>query len=185
MDKSTDLVTLDATSTAVETTRRDRRSTKPPRRVGLWVLVAVLVLAVGSGVFLLGNAFGWLEPTGELSSGSVDEPVGGTRPVDASAPAPVIGAFSVTPEAAECTEDRGGATAPLSFSWDSTDADRAWIGVGTSDASISPTAEVPLSSDGWTEIEFECFSAEQNYTLTVQGPGGTTSSMITVRSTEL
>ncbi len=185
MSKSTELVVRDAASTELESTRRDRRETKPPRKVGLWVLLSIVAVAVIAGVAVIGNALHWLEPTGQLSAGTTDAPVGGERAVDPSAPAPVIGDFAVSPETAECSDDRGGATAPLSFSWTSTDADRAWIGVGTSDASISPTAEVPVSSDGWTDLEYECFSAEQNYTLTVQGPGGTTSMIITVRSKEL
>lgn len=179
MSKSTELVVRDTASTELDQTRRDRRPTKP-RRAGLWVLIAIVAVVAIAGVALIGNALHWLEPTGQLSAGATDVPVGGPRAVDPSAPAPVIGDFVVTPEAAECSDDRGGATAPLSFSWDSSDADRAWIGIGTSDASISPTAEVPLESDGWTEIQFACFSSEENYTLTVQGPGGTTSATITV-----
>lgn len=175
MNTSTDLV-----STSPE--QNEGGPVAPRPRKGLALLIGLVILAVvaaGAGVAV---GYGWLAPTDSVAPEvAVDVPAEGAREIDPNAPAPVINDFAVAPEMAECADDHGGETAPLSFTWDSSDADRAWIGVGTSDASISPTAEVPLSSDGWTELAFECFLDSSDYTLTVQGPGGTTSVMITVQ----
>ncbi len=93
--------------------------------------------------------------------------------------APVIAAFAVQPETAVCPDERD-SVVPLTFSWRSEGADRAWIGVATSDASVQPTAEVSTATDGFTSISFACRDADQVFTLTVQGAGGTVSRTIAV-----
>ena len=174
---TTELAPVEKTSTEVEAI-----APRPRKRLALLIGLVVLALVAG-GVFVAAG-YGWLAPIAPAEPGvALDVPVDGVREVDPDAATPVIGDFAITPAVAECADDHGGETAPLTFTWNSSDADRAWIGVGTSDASISPTAEVPLSSDGWTELEFECFLDSSDYTLTVQGPGGTTSVQITVQRT--
>ncbi len=93
--------------------------------------------------------------------------------------APTISAFSVDPAEALCPDERE-STVPLSFSWASEGGERAWIGVGTSDASVQPTAEVDLNADAYTDVSFACRDADQVFTLTVEGAGGTTSSTIAI-----
>lgn len=119
-------------------------------------------------------------PSGPASS--TEPPTAGDAPgnTGASAPAsPLIGAFAVSTTSAQCADDRS-ATAALTFTWSATGADDAWIGVGTTDASVVPSAAVPVSSDGYAGLAFDCREEEQLYTLTVRGPGGTTSSSVSV-----
>ncbi len=116
-------------------------------------------------------------PTGPPADGDAPGSVGAPGPAESTAP--VIAAFAVSTTVAECADDRS-ATVPLAFTWTATGADEAWIGVGTTDASVVPSAAVPLSSDGYTELAFACGDEEQLYTLTVRGSGGTTSSSVLV-----
>ncbi|MFL2000161.1 hypothetical protein [Microbacterium sp. A1-JK] len=116
-------------------------------------------------------------PTGPPADGDAPGSVGAPGPAESTAP--VIAAFAVSTTVAECADDRS-ATVPLAFTWTATGADEAWIGVGTTDASVVPSAAVPLSSDGYTELAFACGDEEQLYTLTVRGASGTTSSSVLV-----
>ncbi len=103
-------------------------------------------------------------------------------PTDAAPPAasaPAIDDFSVDPVVAVCSDDRE-STVPLRFSWSTSGADRAWIGVATSDASVQPTAEVPTDATAYTDVSFACRDAEQVFTLSVQGSGGVTSRTIAI-----
>lgn len=93
--------------------------------------------------------------------------------------APVVEGFTVSSESVTCADERSDAS-PLTFSWSSTDATRAWIGIGTNDASVQPSAEVPLSASGYAEIAYDCRDPEQLFTLTVEGPGGRTSGSLSV-----
>jgi hypothetical protein len=103
-------------------------------------------------------------------------------PTDAAPPAanaPVIDDFTVDPVVAACSDERE-STVPLRFSWSTSGADRAWIGVATSDASVQPTAEVATDDAAYTGVSFACRDADQVFTLTVQGSGGTTSRTIAI-----
>ena len=121
-------------------------------------------------------------PSAAPSATAAAEPsasVAPAAPAPPAAGAPVISSFAVQPEAAMCPDERD-SVVPLTFSWRSEGADRAWIGVNTSDASVQPTAEVATSTDGFTSVSFACRDADQVFTLTVQGAGGTVSSTIAV-----
>lgn len=100
-------------------------------------------------------------------------------PVEPADGAPTITRFTVEPAEALCPDERA-STVPLTFAWDSEGGERAWIGAGTTDASLQPTAEVALSAEGYADISFACSDADQVFALTVTGPGGTTSSTIAV-----
>ena len=102
-----------------------------------------------------------------------------TAPAPPAAGAPVISSFTVQPETVRCPDERD-STVPLIFSWRSEGAERAWIGVNTSDASVQPAAEVAASAEGYAGISFACRDADQIFTLTVQGSGGTVSSTIAI-----
>ncbi|MEX0153498.1 hypothetical protein [Microbacterium sp. LMI1-1-1.1] len=106
-------------------------------------------------------------------------PEAAAPPVAASAAAPTIPVFEADTVAVSCPDERE-STVPLTFRWSSDGAERAWIGIATSDASVQPFAEVPLTADGYTDIAYACRDADQVYTLTVQGSGGTTSSTVAV-----
>ena len=168
---STGLVVREAAS--VELTRKTAREGRTRRRRIVAALVGLGAVVVVAGVVAVGMMSGWLlpggSPMGDLAGGSGSG----------------IRSFSVTPEAAECQSDRGTSSAPLSFSWDASGAERAWIGEGTSDASESPLAEVPVSADAWTDVAFPCHLDEVTYTLTVEGADGKSSASVTVtRSSE-
>ena len=102
-----------------------------------------------------------------------------STPPAASAKTPVISAFSVEPAVAACPDDRA-STVPLTFSWTTAGAERAWIGIATSDAAAQPAAEVDLTSAGFSELAFACSVADQVFTLTVQAAGGTVSETIAI-----
>lgn len=125
-----------------------------------------------------GSAASAASPGSSAAASSASAPVASTPP-SASAEGPVISAFSVEPTVAACPDDRA-STVPLTFSWASEGAERAWIGVGTSDASAQPAAEVDLGTDGFSGLAFACSDADQVFTLTVQGAGGTVSETIAI-----
>ena len=130
-----------------------------------------------------GSAAASAAPSSDPASPTAAPPAGDDAPGGAgtleTTTAPVIDAFAVSTTSAECADDRS-ATAALIFTWSATGADEAWIGVGTTDASAVPFAAVPPSSEGYTGLGFACREEEQLYTLTVRGPGGTTSTSVTV-----
>jgi hypothetical protein len=130
-----------------------------------------------------GSAAASVAPSSDPASPTAAPPAGDDAPEGAgtleTTTAPVIDAFAVSTTSAECADDRS-ATAALVFTWSATGADEAWIAVGTTDASAVPSAAVPPSSEGYTGLAFACREEEQLYTLTVRGPGGTTSTSVTV-----
>ena len=86
-----------------------------------------------------------------------------------SAPAAVVCVDEVTPM-------------EVTLTWESVDATRAWIGVGTQDAQQQPYQEVPVQ--GSLAVPFPCSLAAQEYTVTVAGADGATlSSTLTVART--
>lgn len=117
-------------------------------------------------------------PTSAAPVSSVPASVASTPPA-ASTADPVISSFSVEPTVAACPDDRA-STVPLTFSWTSEGAERAWIGVGTTDASAQPAAEVDLASGGFSGLAFACSDTDQVFTLTVQGGGATVSETIAI-----
>ncbi|WP_285136665.1 hypothetical protein [Microbacterium sp. lyk4-40-TSB-66] len=118
-------------------------------------------------------------PTVASSAGASTPASAASTPPPASENAPVIAGFSVSPTVAECPDDRD-STVPLTFSWTSEGADRAWIGIATSDASVQPTAEVETTAEGYADLLYACSDADQVFTLTVQGAGGTLSRTIAI-----
>jgi hypothetical protein len=120
------------------------------------------------------------------TSAPTDAVPGQTEPSPAAEePAlPVIEWFRAAEVEVACADDRT-ATVPLSFDWSSSGATDAWVGVGTTDASLQPLANVPPTADAYADVAFECANEEQLFTLTVRGPGGTVSSSVTVTRTLL
>lgn len=109
-------------------------------------------------------------------SGSAGAP--GTRAPDAGAGEPVFTSSSIQ-ASVECPtpgEGPAGGTAhapAVLLRWSSTGATRAFVGVATTDAEAEPYAEVAAS--GTESIPFPCPEAAQQYTVTLVGPGGATS----------
>ena len=155
--------------------------------VGVWAFVAA-----GAGSPGEANPIASPSASGSASasasapvSAPAPAPSASRSPVVAPAPAsptddaPTISLFTVEPAEALCPDERA-STVPLRFSWSSVGGERAWIGVGTTDASLQPTAEVALSADGYADVSFSCSDADQVFALTVEGPGGATTSTIAV-----
>ena len=199
---STDLVVRETSELVA--TRKAEREEKKKRRMFGWLIgggAAVVIAALVVSSITLGwfapattsDAGGPIAPPNSSPSatpGATDAAAGGstdaggagetteTEPV--GPPAPVVETFTLTPEVAECEDDRN-ATVPLSFSWTTTGADRGWFGEAVSDASLEPTAEIPTSAEGWSDVSFQCRYTERDFTITFEGPGGKTSYSVTVQ----
>jgi len=199
---STDLVVRETSELVA--TRKSEREEKKKRRMFGWLIgggAAVVIAALVVSSITLGwfapattsDAGGPIAPPNSspsATSGATDAAAGGstdaggagetteTEPV--GPPAPVVETFTLTPEVAECEDDRN-ATVPLSFSWTTTGADRGWFGEAVSDASLEPTAEIPTSAEGWSDVSFQCRYTERDFTITFEGPGGKTSYSVTVQ----
>jgi hypothetical protein len=109
------------------------------------------------------------EPSPEPTPSRTVEPVA----------APTFDDFAA-PTVAECEE--GEDSAPLEFSWSSSDAVRAFIGVGTDDASIDPFASDLPPVFTFRDLEFDCAQDSEVYTVTLEGDDGqVTSQSVTIR----
>lgn len=100
-------------------------------------------------------------------------------------PALAVTSFSASPTTIPCTTlstaDPGNSY--VDFSWSSTGAVDAWIGVNTADAQIAPYANVPTT--GSYTIYYPCPEASISYTLTVvDADGKKDSSTVTVKNSE-
>ncbi|HEV7812702.1 MAG TPA: hypothetical protein VGO99_07025 [Leifsonia sp.] len=70
----------------------------------------------------------------------------------------------------ECPDE--GSSVPLTFSWSSTGAQAAWIGVGTDDAKTDPYAEVEPTGT-FDQLSYECAAESGTYTVTLDDGAGT------------
>lgn len=189
---------LEEPSQTPDATASDPASPRPPRRAALAVGSALVLGGVALAIWAVtttGSTAPEAQPTsgGTVSTASSPPAAGASSAsAPASAPAPVastppsvptdgavISAFAVEPTVAACPDDRA-STVPLTFSWTTERAERAWIGVGTTDASAQPAAEVDLDSTGFSDLVFACSDADQVFTLTVQGGAGTVSETIAI-----
>jgi cell wall integrity and stress response component len=85
-----------------------------------------------------------------------------TRP-----PGPTFASFSA-PSSAGCPDNSSVVT--ITIKWSSSNATKAWIGVGTKDAKSAPYATVPTS--GSYDIGFPCSVSHQLYTVTLEDASG-------------
>lgn len=70
---------------------------------------------------------------------------------------------------------------PLTFSWTSSDADRAWIAAGETDARANPDDEVDPSGT-YRDLVFDCSRDTEIYTVSLENPEGElTSQSVTLR----
>ena len=78
-----------------------------------------------------------------------------------------------------CTSDSG--QVPLTFTWASTGATEAAIGVGTTDA-FAGAYETGLPPSGtYTDISYQCSEASQIYTVSIRGTSGQTNKTVTLK----
>jgi len=166
---------------------------KNPRTLMWWLigagavlLVAVIVLLV----MLLGNGGDGGDeapvatsspPASETPSptpSATPEPEPTPTPTAAPAPSPTFATFSA-PASAGCQE--GDDEAPLTFSWSSTDAVRAYLGVGTQNAALNPTVSDLEPTATYTDLPYDCSVASQVYTVTLEdASGGLASKTVTI-----
>lgn len=70
---------------------------------------------------------------------------------------------------------------PLTFSWTSTDAERAWIAAGETDARANPDEEVDPSGT-YRDLVFDCSRETEIYTVSLENPqGDLTNQSVTLR----
>lgn len=142
--------------------------------IGAALLVTVIVLLV----MLLGNRDDGQPaetPAPTASETPVPTPTETTPPEPSPTPTtepaagPTFATFSA-PASAECQE--GEDEAPLTFSWSSTDAVRAYLGVGTQNAAINPTVSDLEPTATYSDLAFDCGVASQVYTVTLEDAAG-------------
>ncbi|MBH0009065.1 hypothetical protein [Salinibacterium sp. SWN1162] len=97
---------------------------------------------------------------------SAPEPEPTTAPPP-PAESPSFATFSA-PESAMCTA--ANPTSQLTFSWSSTDAVAAWIGVATTNAKAAPYEEVPTTAT--YTIDYQCSNDSEVYTVTLEDSVG-------------
>ena len=105
--------------------------------------------------------------------------------------APAVGSFVVNTTTVQCPT--ANSTAPLSFSWTSTNASTAYFGIDTTDASVAPyfsnlppngsTANFPDQATN-NPFQFTCSNKSHVYTITVVGNGQKASKSVTVTATQ-
>jgi len=72
------------------------------------------------------------------------------------------------PQEALCPDES--TTLDVTVTWETTGADRAWVGIATTNAKDEPYSEVPTS--GSVALPFPCSNESQVYTVTIEGAGG-------------
>lgn len=152
--------------------------------IGAALLIALIVLLV---VLFGGADEPAVAPTpSETSASPTPEPEPTEEPeptpTETVAPPPVTGPTFATfsaPANAACEE--GDDEAPLSFSWSSSDATTAYIGVGTQNAALNPTfSDLPPTAT-FDELSYDCSVASQVYTVTLEdAEGRLTSNTVTI-----
>lgn len=82
---------------------------------------------------------------------------------------PTFSSFSVNTSVAACPDEAS--QVELDFSWSSSNATAAWIGVATSNAKAAPY-DGPLSPTGDYTLYYQCSNASQTYTVTLEDGDG-------------
>ena len=150
--------------------------------IGAVLLVAVIVLLVW--LFASGDddAAPTATPTPSATPTATPTPTPTPTPTQSPTPtpeptaAPVSPTFATfsAPTSAECQE--GDDDAPLTFSWSSSDAVRAYLGVGTQNAAINPTVSDLPPTATYTDLDYDCSVASQVYTVTLEDELGSLAS---------
>ena len=151
--------------------------------IGAVLLVAVIALLVwlfaGDGA---GDAQPTATPTPSATPAETPTPIPTPEPTQTPTPTPEPTETPVTPTfatfsaptSANCEE--GDDDAPLSFSWSSSDAVRAYLGVGTQNAAINPTVSDLPPTATYTDLDYDCSVASQVYTVTLEDELGSLAS---------
>ena len=115
-------------------------------------------------------------PSETPSSAPSTPPSPSTPPVSTG---PVFNSFSPKNNSSVgCTTESGGT--PVTFTWTSTGATEAAIGVGTLDA-FTGFYEAGLPASGSYTLNYQCNLASQIYTVSIKGVSGQTNKTITLK----
>ncbi|MBK4346495.1 hypothetical protein [Lacisediminihabitans changchengi] len=177
---------------ATEAMGRRTPPTEPPQSkrtliilivVGAVLLVAVLVLVL----LLLTRTIGGgtaASPSPSVTTSDTPSPTPSTTPSATPTPSPTPSPTQTAPPAptnptfatfsaqssAGCSSDSGDVA--LTFTWGSTDAKTAYIGVGTTNAKQDPYASDLPPTDTYTDLTYDCSQPSQVYTVTLENAAG-------------
>lgn len=93
-----------------------------------------------------------------------------TAPEEAQQPEPPVFTDFAWESSASCA-DAGASEIAVTLTWAATDAEEAWIGVDTEDASADPAGVVEAAT-GSATILVPCPAVDSLWTVTVQGEAG-------------
>jgi len=154
-----------------------RRAATPPKKSNalLWTLVSIAGVLLTTIIVL---AIILLQPKGTptpVDSATAEAPIEEPEPEatepeeEPEATGPVFDSFTA-PETSGCVE--GATESPLEFSWESTNAVRAYIGVGTDNARDDPfDGDLPPTYT-YLNIVYLCEQESQTYTVTLEDENG-------------
>jgi len=148
--------------------------------IGAVLLIAVIVLLVS----LFSGGDDDPTPTAEPTQSATpsEEPTPTPEPTQEPTPTPTVAPPEVSPTFATFSAptnancEEGEDEAPLSFSWSSSDAVTAFLGVGTQNAAINPTVSDLPPTATYTDLAYDCSVASQVYTVTLQDQLGSLAS---------
>jgi hypothetical protein len=179
---------------ATQAMRPGTPPTEPPQSrrtlVILIVVGAVLLVAILVLVLLLltrtigGGAAASTSPSPSVSTSASPSPSPSITPSASPSPSPSPSPTQTTPPApanptfasfsaqssAGCSSNSG--EVALTFTWGSTDAKTAYIGVGTTNAKQDPYAGNLPPTDTYTDLTYDCTQASQVYTVTLENAAG-------------
>ena len=153
-----------------------RRATPPPKKSNalLWTLVSIagvlLITIIVLAIILLQPK----DTPAPVDSPTAEAPIEEPEPEpseseEPEATGPIFDSFTA-PETSGCTEDS--TEAPLEFSWESSNAVRAYIGVGTDNARDDPfDGDLPPTYT-YLDIVYLCDQESQIYTVTLEDESG-------------
>lgn len=169
--------TYTATSTSTKTPDEPKK-----KHTLMWWLIGIGAALLIALIVLLITLFGGADepavaPTPTESSAAPEpEPTPSEEPepeptqtVAPPVTSPTFATFTA-PANAACEE--GEDEAPLTFSWSSSDATTAYIGVGTQNAALNPTfSDLPPTAT-FDELSYDCSVPSQVYTVTLEDSEG-------------
>lgn len=135
---------------------------------GVVVLVLSLVSRPGAQVAATPSP----TPTAESLAPEPEAPAPEPEPEAPEEPAAPPLAFDdfQAPTTVQCPDETS--SVPLTFSWRSATAERAYIGVQTADAAQAPyAADLPPTAT-YTDLAYQCSEASQVYTVTLEDAAG-------------
>ncbi len=182
--------TAPRTTPPVEKTKRSNAATTALIVIGSLLFIALVVLALvyfsGQNSTPVGaspsptpseSATPSPTPSEEPTPTETEEPE--PEPEPQPAPASFVSFSPADGTEISCPDDTS--DVPLTFSWTSTDAERAWIAAGETDARANPDAGVDPSGT-YRDLVFDCSRETEIYTVSLENAqGDLTNQSVTLR----